>query len=97
MLPILSLCHATRPPNEAVRSTEVGIGCFCKSTKAMMGGFCRQRIEAAAIQAWRRELACSGEPEKVPAVGPELFAGHDAIVEEACLVMRWVVAVVGTD
>ena len=97
MIPILSLCHATRPPNEAVRSTEVGIGCFCKSTKVMMGGFCRQRIEAAAIQVWRREQACSGEPRKVPAVGPELVAGHDAIVEEACLVMRWVVAVVGTD
>ena len=97
MLPILSLCHATRPPNEAVRSTEVGIGCFCKSTKVMMGGFCRRRIEAGAIRVWRRGQACLGELRKVPAVGPELVAGHDAIVEEACLVMRWVVAVVGTD
>ena len=97
MPPISSLFHATRPPNEAVKSIEVGTGCFCKSTKVMMGGFCRRRIEAGAIRVWRQGPPCLGELRKVPAVGPELVAGHDVIVEEACLVTRWVVAVVGTD
>ena len=62
-----------------------------------MGESCRRRIEVEAIQAWRREQACSGGPRKVPVVGPELVAGHGATVEEVCLVVRWVVAVVGTD
>jgi hypothetical protein len=97
VLPILSLCHATRPPNEAVKSTEVGAGCFCKSTKVMMGGFCRRRVEAEAIQVWRHGPACLEGLRKVPAVGPGLAAGHDAVVEEVCRATRWVVAVVEID
>ena len=88
MIPILTLSHATRLRSEVVRSTTVGIGCSYKSTKVMMGESCRRRIEAEAIQAWRREQACSGGPRKVPVVGPELVAGHDATVEEVCLVVR---------
>ena len=97
MLPILSLCRATRPPNEAVMSTEVGTGCFCKSTEVMTGGFCHRRIEAGAIPVWRRWPACWEELRKVPAVGPELVEGHDAVAVEVCLAMRWVVVVVGID
>ena len=97
MLPILSLCRATRPPNEAVMSTEVGTGCFCRSTKVMMGGFFHRRIEAGAIPVWRRWPACWEELGKVPAVGPELVEGHDAVAVEVCLAMRWVVVVVGID
>ena len=97
MLPILSLCRATRPPNEAVRSTEVGTGCFCKSTEVMMGVFCHRRIEAGAIPVWRRWPACWEELRKVPAVGPELVEGHDAVAEAVCRAARWVVAVVETD
>ena len=97
MLLILSLCRATRPPNEAVMSTEVGTGCFCKSTEVMMGVFCHRRIEAGAIPVWRRRSACWEELRKVPAVGPGLAAGHDAVVEEVCRATRWVVAVVEID
>ena len=88
MIPISSLCRVTRPPNEVVKSTKVGIGCPYRSTKVMMGESCRRRIEAEAIQAWRREQACSGGPGRVLVVGPELVAGHDATVEEVCLVVR---------
>ena len=91
-----SLCHVEKQPNEVVKSTEVGIGCPCRSTKVRMGESCRRRVEVEAIQAWRQEQACSGGLRKVPVVGPELVVGHDATVEGACLVVRWVVAVVGT-
>jgi hypothetical protein len=97
VLPFLSLCRVTRPPNEAVKSTKVGAGCFCKSTKAMRGGFCRQRVEVGASRVWRHGPACLGEPRKVLAVELELAAGHDVVVVAVCLVTRWVVAVVGID
>ena len=88
MIPILTLSHATRLRSEVVRSTTVGVGCPYKSTKVMMGESCRRRIEAEAIQAWRREQACSGGPRKVPVVGPEPVAGHDATAEGVCLVVK---------
>ena len=97
MLPILSLCRVKRPPNEAVKSTKVGAGCSCKSTKAMMGGFCRRRVEAGAIQVWRHGPACLEELRKVLAVGPELAAGHDVVVAAVYRATRWVVAVVEID
>ena len=63
----------------------------------MMGGFFHRRIEAGAIPVWRRWPACWEELGKVPAVGPELVEGHDAVAVEVCLAMRWVVVVVGID
>ena len=97
MIPILTLSHATRLRSEVVRSTMVGIGCSYKSTTVMMGESCRRRVEAEAIQAWRREQACSGGPRKVPVVVPVFVVVRDAIVEEVCLVVRWAVVVVGID